>query len=390
MLKPTLSAAEVSALQKKIDQAKNIVIICHKSPDGDALGSSLALWEWLRTKDKNVTVIVPNLFPDFLRWMNGADKVLIYDVKNENHRENRERGNMLIAAADLIFSLDHQSLPRTNPLDYPRRRFRGDSVMIDHHENPDPNYCKMVISRPKMSSTCELLYRIFEQLGVADSLPLHACEDIYAGMCTDTGRFSYSSNDPEIFLIIAALLKRGVNKDLIIRNLFNQNTEGRYRLMGYAFSQKLVVRHDLHASYFSLTREELKNFHYKKGDAEGIVNMPLEIAGQKLSISLRDDTDAPDVCVSLRCFDEVRGDLICNRYFHGGGHISAAGGRLAGREMPYAVARVEAVLELLRPYLLGETPWPETAEGLPELPEEPLAAPQGEPKAAEGGTKAAE
>lgn len=320
MLRQIISSSDIAALKRIFEQSKNVIITCHASPDGDAIGSSLALWEYLTRKGKNATVVVPNYYPDFLKWMNGADKILQYD-RNYTLVKN------LFNLADLFVALDYNEPSRIDDLQTPLRYTKAKKVMIDHHLNPD-HFCDLTISHPEMSSTCELLFRLFDSMGVMKDVNLHAAEDLYAGMCTDTGRFTYNSNDPEVFQIIAELMKKGIDKDRIIRNIFNQNTEGRYRLMGYILLEKLIVLEDLHASIFSITREELKRFKYLKGDAEGIVNMPLEIKGQKLSIALREDTEKPQIFVSVRSFDDFPANELCSRFFNGGGHKNAAGGRL--------------------------------------------------------------
>ncbi len=350
MLKPVLSPAEVTQLKKMLSEAKNVVLTCHTSPDGDAIGSCLAMQEYLVRRGKRATVIVPNYFPDFLRWMNGADKIIQYN-------RNFMLAKTFISTADLVVCLDFNEPSRIDEMQTPFRFISGKKLMIDHHENPDTSFCDMTISRPEMSSTCELLFRLFVALDDLGNVNRSAAEDLYAGMCTDTGRFTYNSNNPEIFNIIAELMKKGIDKDRIIRNIYNQNTEGRYRLMGYILYEKLIVMHDLHASIFSVTKEELQRFHYLKGDAEGIVNMPLEIRGQKLCISLREDTEKPQICVSIRSYDDFPANEMAERFFNGGGHFNAAGGRLYC-SMDEALEIAKRAVESYRPLLCKDDPAP--------------------------------
>ncbi len=349
MLQQIISPDEIQQVKKLFDQCKNVVITCHTSPDGDAIGSSLALQEYLLRRGKQATVIVPNYFPDFLKWMNGADRIILY----YNHRA---QSKTYIAAADLLVALDYNGLSRIDELGVPFGYARCKKLMIDHHTNPEP-FCDVQISRPQMSSTCELLYRLFDSMGEFSRLNRYAAEDLYAGMCTDTGRFTYNSNNPEIFHIIAELMAKGIDKDRIIRNIYNQNTEGRYRLMGYILYEKLQVLHDLHASFFALTREELKRFNYLKGDAEGIVNIPLEIKGQKLSIALREDTEKPQIMVSIRSFDDFPANEMATRFFNGGGHFNAAGGRLYC-PMDEAIEITKNAIESYRDQLTKDDPLP--------------------------------
>lgn len=320
MLKNKISVSEIDALQKMFDACKNVVIATHVSPDGDAIGSSLGLYEYLKKKGKNVTVIVPNYFPDFLRWMTDADKIIQYD-------RNKRISIDIINRADLVCVLDLNDSGRLESLAEPILRTSCKKVMIDHHLMPE-KFCNLTISYPEASSTCELVCRIILAIGGASGLTKAGAEDIYAGMCTDTGKFSFNSNDPDIFLIIAELLKKGIDKDLIIRKIYNNYTEGRFRMLGYILYEKLKVFPELHAAYFSMNREELQRFNYNKGDAEGIVNMPLEIKGTKLSVSLREDTEKSRILVSLRSVDDFPANKVAEDFFNGGGHLNAAGGML--------------------------------------------------------------
>lgn len=321
MLKQKITPTEAVEVREIFKSCKNVVICTHTSPDGDAIGSSLALAEFLKRKGKSATVIVPNYFPDFLKWMNGADSIMLYD---------RQRGlaNSFIGMADLICCLDFNSLGRIDELGEAVAHSRAKKLMIDHHLSPD-RFCDVTISRPEVSSTCELLYRVFDAIGATQHVNFHCAEDLYAGICTDTGGFTYNSNDPDIFLIISELMRKGIDKDLIYRKIYNNYTVDRYRLMGYILYEKLEVFPDTHSSIFHLTKEDLKRFHYLKGDAEGVVNMPLCIKGQKLSISLREDTDKPLVWVSLRSVDDFPCNRMAEEFFNGGGHLNAAGGKLS-------------------------------------------------------------
>ncbi len=320
MLKQVVSAAEVAPLKKLFDQARRVVITCHTSPDGDAIGSSLALYEYFVGRGKQATVIVPNYYPDFLKWMHDSERIVQFDRR-------RAYSKMLFTQADLLVALDYNGLSRIDDMAVPFRYTHCKKVMIDHHTAPE-HFCDIEISRPEMSSTCELLFRLFDTMGVMDHVNRHAAEDLYAGMCTDTGRFTYNSNNPEIFIIIAQLMRKGIDKDVIIRNLYNQNTEGRYRLMGYILLEKMQILPDLHVAIHTITRDELQRFHYLKGDAEGIVNMPLEIKGMKVSVALREDTEKQMISISIRSFDDFPANEMAARFFNGGGHPNAAGGRL--------------------------------------------------------------
>lgn len=320
MLRTVVSAQEATKIKEMLAESRNVVITCHTGPDGDAIGSSLAMYEYLKRKGKQVVVIVPNYFPDYLRWMNDADKIIQYDRR-------RALSKSYFQQADLVIALDYNGMYRVDEMQLPLSHCRCKKLMIDHHENPE-NFCTIQLSRPEMSSTCELLYRLLIAMGEEKQISLHCAEDLYAGMCTDTGRFTYNSNDPEIYEIIAGLMRKGIDKDKIVRNIYNQYSEGRYRLLGHILLNKLELYPDLHASIFSVSREELKQFKYMKGDAEGFVNIPLEIKGTKLSISLREDTEKDRIFVSIRSYDDFSAQEVAEKYFNGGGHFHAAGGTL--------------------------------------------------------------
>lgn len=336
MLTNKISAREIDAVRKLFDECRNVVIVTHTSADGDAIGSSLGLYEYLKKKGKNVTVIVPNFYPDFLKWMTDTDKII-------QHNFHRKTARMYIDHADLICVLDLNEVSRMEELGEVVRGAKAKKVMIDHHLNPE-RFCDLTISYPQASSASELVFRIINAIGGLSHLTKAGAEDIYAGMCTDTGKFSFNSNDPDIFLIIAELLKKGIDKDLIVRKIYNNFTEGRFRMLGYVLYEKLKVLPELHAAYYTLTKEEMARFSYLKGDLEGVVNMPLEIKGTKLSISLREDTDKPRILISVRSVDDFPANKLAAEFFNGGGHLNAAGGMLYC-PMEEAVAIAEKAIE---------------------------------------------
>ncbi|MCR5312970.1 MAG: DHH family phosphoesterase [Bacteroidaceae bacterium] len=343
MLKQKITPKEATEIKKYFDECKNVVIVTHSSPDGDAIGSSLGLKEYLERKGKTVNVIVPNIFPDFLKWMHDAEKVVIFE-------RQKALSYNLINMADLICCLDFNTLSRIDEVAIPVQKSVARKVLIDHHLEPD-DFANLIISRPDCSSTCELVFRVIDKIGGMANLNLYGAEDLYAGMCTDTGGFTYNSNEPDIFMIIAELLRKGINKDVIYRKLFNTYTVDRYRLMGYILSEKLVQYPELHASYFAVSREELSRFNFLKGDMEGVVNMPLAIRGQKLSISLREDTEKPVVWVSVRSYDDFSARELAEKFFNGGGHFNAAGGHIDGNideAVEICKKAIEAYSEVLK------------------------------------------
>lgn len=317
-----LSDAEKEKLNALIDKSENITIFSHRSPDGDAVGSSLGMAAYLRQRGKdNVKVILPDMFPNFLQWLPGAADILRYDKKPEEVEA-------AVKKSDLMFCLDFNDASRTAELEPMISESKADRVLIDHHLSPSVD-AEVVVSHPEACSTCELVFRIVWQLGGFEAMDLSAAVPLYCGMMTDTGGFTYNSTRPEIFYIISLLLTKGINKDKIYRNVFNNYSVWRMRLMGYVMYTKLNVFAEYHAAYFTLTRQDLKHFHFIKGDAEGLVNMPLQIKGMKLSISLREDTEKPNtIWVSLRSVDDFPCNKLAEKYFNGGGHLNASGGHL--------------------------------------------------------------
>ena len=201
-------------------------------------------------------------------------------------------------------------------------------IMIDHHLNPDRKAASLVISHPQACSTCEIVFRLIWQMGGYEQMTRSGAACIYTGMMTDTGSFTYASKRPEIYYIIGQLLQKGIDKDKIYRNVNNNYSENRLRFVGYVLNSKLKFYENQKASIFTITREEMKEYHYIRGDAEGLVNMPLQVRGMKLSISLREDTERDVIRVSLRSVDDFPCNKMAEAFFNGGGHLNASGGEL--------------------------------------------------------------
>ena len=316
-----MTEGECSQLRSLIHNAENIVLCCHMNADGDALGSMLGWAEVLRSLGKDPLIVAPDQYPDYLQWLPNSDKIVRYDKR-------KEYINTVLKIADLIFCLDFNSLSRTDAMLEPLTQSPAKKVLIDHHLNPDVD-AVLSISHPDMSSTCELVFRIVWQMGLFEQLGKHFAIPIYCGMMTDTGGFTYNSTEPEIFFIISQLLTKRIDKDKIYRSVYHNYSEHRMRLVGYVLCHKLVVDSQRHAAYYTLTREDLRRFHFIKGDAEGLVNMPLQIKGLKLSISLREDTERNNmIWVSLRSVGNFPCNKVAEQFFNGGGHLNASGGKL--------------------------------------------------------------
>ena len=323
MLNDLLSQEQLKLLRTLIADANTIVLCCHQNADGDAMGSMLAWGEVLHFLGKEPLLVVPDQYPDYLHWLPNTEKVVRYDKR-------KEFVDTVLKIADLVFCLDFNTLSRTNEMEEALRNTQAKTVLIDHHLGPDVP-AVLTISYPEMSSTSELVFRIVWQMGLFDQLGKHFAVPLYTGMMTDTGGFTYNSNDPEIFFIISQLLTKHINKDKIYRNVYHNYSEHRLRMVGHVLCNRLVVDEERHAAYYTLTRQDMKTYHFVKGDAEGLVNMPLQIKGLKLSISLREDSERDNlIWVSLRSVDDFPCNIVAERFFNGGGHLNAAGGRING------------------------------------------------------------
>ena len=312
---------QLARLSQLISDAETILITCHKSPDGDAIGSSLGLADYLRHLGKEPVVIVPDQYPDFLMWLPNTEKIIRYD-------KQRDKADLLFKIADLIFCLDYNAPSRVDEMEQSLVGSPATRVLIDHHLNPDVP-ADFIISEPEASSTCELVFRLVWQMGAFPILAKQFAVPIYCGMMTDTGGFTYNSSRPEIYFIISELLTKRIDKDKIYRNVYHNYSESRIRLMGYVMYEKLVYMPEYNAAFYTLTKDELKRFHFVKGDAEGLVNIPQQIKGLRLSISLREDTEKDNIVwISLRSVDNFPCNLMAEEFFNGGGHLNASGGRL--------------------------------------------------------------
>ena len=306
----------VLAARHLIESAQRIVTISHMSPDGDAVGSSLAARHLLRALGKQVTTVLPNHFPAFFGWMNGASDILIYENDNKAVQT-------AIVEADLVILLDLNSLKRINGVKPLVEQSKAPKLLIDHHLDPE-QFTDVIVSYPNISSTSELLYALIVQMGWGDRIDKACAEAIYVGMMTDTGNFSYTSQQPEIYTIISELLKIGIDKDDIYRRVYTNYSEKRMRLMGYCLLNKMKIYPKQHTAVISLTKEELERFDFHVGDTEGFVNIPLSIDGINRSVFVREEEKK--VKLSFRSQGAVPVNTIAAQHFGGGGHLNAAGG----------------------------------------------------------------
>ena len=323
MITPIIDQDKINELDRALLRCNNIVITSHVSPDGDAIGSTLALWHVLTSIGKNVSIITPDQSPKSLSFLEGVDKIIAATC-------NPEAARRKFSKADLIFCLDFNSLSRVDRMADLLKNAQGKKVLIDHHLDPEA-FADIIISRPKLSSTCLLLYMVLQQLGYDKYIDKNAAECIYTGMMTDTGNFSYNSSDPDIYIVISHLIKKGIDKDDIYSKVCNTKNESSLRVNGYALSEKMLLYPQHHAALIVLSCEEMNRYNYQKGDTEGLVNMPLSIPGIRYSAFIREDLDEIGrINVSMRSKDDFPVNKVCEAHFNGGGHKNAAGGEYYG------------------------------------------------------------
>ena len=334
----------MTSFQAYVDNATVVAILTHQSPDGDAMGSSLAIYHYIKSLGKEARVIVPNAFPDFLAWMPGAETILLYDIQ-------KAQADAYLEVASLVICTDFNAPSRIGALGDKMLSLTCPKVMIDHHLHPS-DFADFIVSVPEASSTCELVYNLITttasyasdlpSTGVAD-LPLDSriAQCLYTGLMTDTGNFSYNSNRPQIYPMIASLIEAGVDKDAIYNAVFNQYSVDRMKLVGYCLYQKMRVFPEHHAALIYLNRKELYRFNFQKGDAEGIVNMPLQSKDIHYSVFMREDKATPDemeknggiktkIKLSFRSQGDRPVNVFASEVFNGGGHANAAGGEYYG------------------------------------------------------------
>ena len=315
-----LSHKQIESLKEMLAQPRlRIVILSHTNPDGDAVGSSLAWAEVLRARGHEVTCVVPNKYPYFLDWMPGIEEVVVFKTDTEG------RAVKAIAEADVLFCLDFNAVSRLEILS---ETIQGNTtarrVLIDHHLQPDEGF-DIVFSHPESSSTCFLVYCLVEAMYGTGAITRRMGELLYVGMMTDTGNFAFSHLTPELFRAVAVLLEKGISIPEIHNSVYNAYTEGRARLFGYAINRKMALIEDGTVAYMSLLESEMRRFQFQQGDSEGFVNYALTVKKMKMSAMFL--AHRKFIRVSLRSRGDVDVNLFARKYFSGGGHKNAAGGK---------------------------------------------------------------
>jgi phosphoesterase RecJ-like protein len=310
-----LENTDFNHISASLSQPKRILITTHSNPDGDAIGASLALASYLKKKNHEVKVLIPDPYPDFLAWMKGHDEILIF---------SREKDACMIAIdeAEMIISADYNNLGRLNEAGPLVRQSGAIKVLIDHHLNPSDEF-DYKISISQISSTSELIYNFIEKMGDLHLLDKEIAECIYAGIITDTGSLSYSCNYIKTYLILAELFRLGIDGEHLHRLIYDTYSESRLRLLGYSISDQLVVLPEYHTAFITLTKEDLHRFDHQIGDTEGVVNYALSIKDINLAALFMERDGI--VKVSLRSKGSFAVNTLAAKYFNGGGHRNAAG-----------------------------------------------------------------
>ena len=298
-----------------ISQPLRILITTHSNPDGDAIGSSLALASYLKKKNHSVQVMIPDPYPDFLAWMKGHEDILVFSY------HERECINA-IGQAEMIVAADYNNFSRLNDAAPYVRQSKAIKVLIDHHLNPSDEFNHQ-ISISRISSTSEIIYNFIEEMGDLQLLDRDIAECIYAGIITDTGSLSYACNSVKTYLIMADLFRLGIDGEHLHRLIYDTYSESRLRLLGFSISDQLIVLPESHTAYITLSKEDLKRFNHQIGDTEGVVNYALTIKDINLAALFMERDGI--VKVSFRSKGSFAVNALAAKYFNGGGHRNAAG-----------------------------------------------------------------
>ena len=313
-----MNKQDITSIKQLLSTKKNIVIVPHKNPDGDAIGSTLGLFHYLKKGNHNVHVLAPNDYPPFLKWMPGNDTILKYDSESKIC-------DALINDADIIFTLDFNAFHRTGNMETVLTKSSALKIMIDHHQAPD-NYATYMYSDVSMSSTCEMVYNFIDMLGDANAIDSNIATCLYVGIMTDTGSFRFRSTTSTTHNVVAKLIEKGANNTDIHNNVYDTNRYERMQLLGCALTNLRVIP-ESKAAYITLSQDELQKYNYKKGDTEGVVNYGLSLDGIVLAAIFIEDRKEGIIKISLRSKGNFSVNEMSRAHFEGGGHTNAAGGK---------------------------------------------------------------
>jgi len=314
-----MNKSEIKEIKELLSSPKNVVIVPHRNPDGDAIGASLAMYHYLNKKGHNVNVVAPNDYPNFLKWLPGSKDVYKFDMQNRQSKS-------AIDEASIVFLLDFNALHRVgSDMQNTLEDFTGTFIMIDHHQEPD-TIAKYLYSDVSICSTCQMVYHFLEMLEDVSAIDENIATSLYTGIMTDTGSFRFPSTTSTTHIIVADLIEKGANNAKIYNNVYDNNSYGSLQLLGRALSNMVVIE-KLKTAYISLSQDELNVFNYQKGDTEGIVNHALSVEGIIFAIIFIEDVEQQIVKISLRSKGRFSVNKFARTHFDGGGHDNAAGGK---------------------------------------------------------------
>lgn len=303
-------------LTKLFSSSENILLVCHINPDGDAIGSQLALYHYLKAQGKKVEMVAPNNLQEFLKWMDGADAIHVYI-------RQRDKCNKLFADADLVVMLDFNQTNRLGEAEDQLISSQARKVIIDHHLEPG-GFSGLMISDPTKCSTSELVHELITGINDGPFISKPYAEALYTGIITDTGNFEHGNYTSRTFRIVADLIETGVEKEKILNLIYNNFSAERMRLMGFSLNERMVIIPEFQTAFIFLTRNDLAAFKYTKGDTEGFVNMPLSIKGIVFSALFVEKEGF--IKLSFRSKGKFPVNEFASEYFSGGGHLNASGG----------------------------------------------------------------
>lgn len=306
---------KVEALKSLLATTKKIVVTAHKNPDGDALGSSLAWMRYLSKLGHSVEYISPNDYPDYYKWLPIVGQTIVFE-------KAKEYAKGILHSADIIFSLDYNSLSRMEELGEVVKNTKAIKVMIDHHLFPD-DYADIMFSHSEASSTGEMIYDMIVALGDQDKIDVEIAELLYTAILTDTGSFAYSCTTSHVHEVVSVLLTKGANPDKINNKVYNCFTESRLRFLGFCVAEKMKIIEGTQIAYIGVSEEELRRFNIQDGETEGIASYPLKIAEIQACAFFREKDKK--IRISFRSKVDFDVNVLAREHFNGGGHKNAAG-----------------------------------------------------------------
>ncbi|WP_291868361.1 bifunctional oligoribonuclease/PAP phosphatase NrnA [Maribacter sp.] len=313
-----MNLKDINALKALLSTPQKIVIVPHKNPDGDAIGSTLGVCHYLQNSGHKATIVSPNDYPTFLKWMPGNEAILNFEKENYQAKDR-------IKEATVVFTLDFNHLGRIGQMQTILEKSNATFVMVDHHQAPS-DYASIMYSDVSMSSTCEMVYNLIEYLGGIDQINADIANCLYTGIMTDTGSFKFATTTSRTHEVVADLIRKGAKNTQIHHNIYDSNRPSRLHLLGCALKNMVILK-EYNTVYITLSQDELDTFKYQKGDTEGFVNYGLTLEGIRFAVIFIENKEEGILKISLRSVGDFSVNEFSRKHFHGGGHDNAAGGK---------------------------------------------------------------